>query len=281
MIDLSTIPKPDWISDCGRAVLYCGDCLDILPKLPDGCVDAVVTDPPYGHNNNNGDLIANREAALGKGKSPEAEWRPIANDGPEANEIFRAILPGLRRVLSPGCCCCCCCGGGGPDPQFARWALWMDEVFSFKQMVVWDKGPMGMGWHYRRSYETVLVGEVPGAACRWFDESAKIENIIRPGYRGIRKIIPSKDQHPTEKPPELAGHFVGLHTLAGHTVLDPFMGSGTTGVACAKLGRDFIGVEIDPTYFEIAKKRIAAELAQGRLFEAPAPKVAEQVKAFE
>ena len=51
-----------------------------------------------------------------------------------------------------------CVLGGGPDPQFARWSLWMNEVFNFKQMVVWDNGPMGMGWHYRRSYETVLVG---------------------------------------------------------------------------------------------------------------------------
>ena len=55
----------------------------------------------------------------------------------------------------------------------------MDGIIGFKQMVVWDKGPIGMGWHYRRSYETVLVGEKPGAACRWFDDSQQIENIIR------------------------------------------------------------------------------------------------------
>lgn len=47
-------------------------------------------------------------------------------------------------------------------------------------MIVWDKGPMGMGWHYRRSYETVLVAEKPGAACRWYDDTNGIENIIRP-----------------------------------------------------------------------------------------------------
>ena len=78
------------------------------------------------------------------------------------------------------------CGGGGPDPQFARWALELDQHLDFKQMVVWDKGPMGMGWHYRRSYETVLVAQKPGAACRWFDKTNRIENIIR----HIPKIIP-------------------------------------------------------------------------------------------
>lgn len=128
-------------------------------------------------------------------------------------------------------------------------------------MVVYDKGPMGMGWHYRRSYETVLVAEKPGAACRWFDTTKRVENIIRK----FRKIIPSKDQHPTEKPVELGSHFIGLHTAPGHLVLDPFMGSGTTGVACIQTGRKFIGIEIDPTYFEIACKRIRDANQQMRL----------------
>ena len=238
----------------GRAVIYCGNCLEILPQLPAGSVDAVVTDPPYGHNNNNGDLIHRWEAALGRG--PHGEARAIANDGVEANELFKAVLPEISRVLGPGCCCCCCCGGGGPDPQFARWSLWLDEVLEFKQMVVWDKGPMGMGWHYRRSYETVLVAQKRGAACRWFDETDRVENIIRPGQYGIRKIIPSANEHPTLKPVELAAHFIHLHTQADHLVCDPFMGSGTTGLAAVQLGRRFIGIEIDPHYFAIAHKRI-------------------------
>ena len=242
------------ILDSGNIVLYCGDCLDILPTLEPGSVDCVVTDPPYGHNNNNGDLIHRREAALGRGECGEA--RAIENDGAEANEIFRLMLPEAYRILAPGCCCCCCCGGGGgPDPQFARWSLWLDEVFNFKQMVVWDKGPMGMGWHYRRSYETVLVGEKPGAACRWFGGNNK-ENIIRPGQYGIRKIIPQKDQHPCAKPVELYAHFIGLHSQPGDLVVDPFMGEGPCGVACARMGRRFIGIEIDPGYFQIAVDRI-------------------------
>ena len=173
--------------------------------------------------------IARREAALGKNPVPISEWRPIANDGPEANEIVRWFFREANRLLSPGCCCCCCCGGGGPDPQFARWSIWLDEIVGFKQMVVWDKGPMGMGWHYRRSYETVLVGEKPGAACRWFDVTDRIENVIRPGTLGASKILPSRDQHPTQKPDGLGAYFIRLHTQTNDVVLDPFMGSGTTG----------------------------------------------------
>jgi len=234
-----------------------GDCLEVMADMPDGCVDAVVTDPPYGHNNNNdGDLIANWEAALGRGESGEA--RPIANDGAEANELYRQALPLMRRLLPRGhCCCCCCAGGGGPDPQFSRWSLWMDEVFAFKQMVVWDKGPMGMGWHYRRSYETVLVGEVPGEACQWYG-GRKTENIIRPGQYGIRKIMPGADEHPCAKPVELYAHFIGLHTQSGGVVLDPFAGNGPCCVAAKKLGRRWIGIEIDPGYAEIARKRVSA-----------------------
>lgn len=237
--------------------LHLGDCLDFMRTLPDKSVDAVITDPPYGHNNNNGDLISRREAALGKGDYiPERDDRPIANDGKEANDIFSIFIQESARILKPGSCCCCCCGGGGPDPMFARWSLEMDKHLEFKQMVIWDKGPMGMGWHYRRSYETILVAQKSGAACKWYDDTRKIENIIRPGYKNIKKIIPSKFHHPTQKPIELFSHFINLHTVPGDTVLDPFMGSGTTGVACVQTGRNFIGCEIDPEYYAMAEQRI-------------------------
>ncbi len=244
--------------------VHTGDAIAAMRLLPPGCVDFVFTDPPYGNNiNSNGDLIS--RIGLSRGieyqKGSTNDGRPIANDGPEANDLFRACLPEWFRLLQPGCCCCCCCGGGGPDPQFARWALWMDEVFAFKQMVVWDKGPIGMGWHYRWSYETVLVGEVPGAACRWYDTTRAVENIIRPG-NGIRRIVLRANQHPTEKPVELARHFIRLHTKPGDVVLDCFAGSGSTLEACVREGRRFVGIELDPHWAGAARKRIAEALAQ-------------------
>ena len=255
--------------DADGVTIYHGDCRDVLASLPDKSIDFVFTDPPYGHNNNDGDLIANREKALGRPKTASSEARPIANDGPEANDMFRELLPEYHRLLRQGgCCCCCCCCGGGPDPQFARWSQWIDaSPLDFKQMVVWDKGPMGMGWHYRRSYETVLVAQKPGAACKWYDDTNAVENIIRPGHKGIRKILPSADQHPTEKPPELAGHFIGLHTQPGDVVLDPFMGAGSTLVAAYRMGRRAIGVELEERWCEVAVEK----LKQVDLFAAALP----------
>jgi DNA modification methylase len=246
-------------------VIYCADCLDILPQIPDKAVDFIFTDPPYGHNNNNNnDMIANREAIYGGKNKPRKvaveEYRPIANDGPEANELFQKCIIEYARLLSGGGCCCCCCGGGGPDPQFARWSLWLDKVIPFKMMVVWDKGPMGMGHHYRRSYETVLVATVAGAPVKWYASSKDIENIIRPGDYGIKKIIPSADQHPTEKPTELPSHFINLHSRAGEIILDPFLGSGTTAVAAKQLGRKFIGIEISQKYCDMAVQRLQQEI---------------------
>ncbi len=251
-----TLPAPYYQDDA--CTLYHGDARSILPGLDS--VDFIFTDPPYGHNNNNGDLISQREQALGLTKDA-SKCRPIANDGAEANDLVRWFFKEAKRILRSGCCCCCCCGGGGgPDPQFARWSIWLDEELDFKQMIVWDKGPIGMGWHYRRSYETVLVGMKPGAACKWYDETKQIENIIRPGYHGISKIIPRANEHPTPKPWQLAAHFIKLHTAPGDTVLDPFNGGGSTAYACKQLGRKYIGVELDEGYCADTAKRLRQEV---------------------
>ncbi len=237
--------------------IYHRDCREVLPQV--GLVDMIFTDPPYGHNNNNGDLIANWEKALGVGNPGPS--RPIVGDGAaEASALVRWLFDQAAKVLRNGgcCCCCCCCGGGGPDPQFARWSLWMDEHLDFKQMVVWDKGPMGIGWHYRRSYETVLVGQKRGGACKWYDETDRVENIIR--WPAIGKIIPSSEQHPTQKPEALSAYFIRLHTQPGELVVDPFMGSGSTLRAAKDLGRKAIGIEIEERYCELAAKRMSQEV---------------------
>jgi DNA modification methylase len=228
-------------------------CIEGMAKLPDKSIDMIFTDPPYGHNNNNNrDLISRREEALGRAATG-AEGRPIINDGAvEAATLFSALMAEAPRLLSSGGCCCCCGGGGGPDPQVARWSLAMDEALEFKHMVVWDKGPMGMGWHYRRSYETILVAMKPGAPCRWYDETNAVENVIRK----IPKIIPRKDQHPTEKPPALAAHFIRLHSKPGDLILDPFAGSSSTLKAAREMGRLAIGFELDPQFIAMSKARL-------------------------
>lgn len=241
----------------GSVTIWHGDARELLPAMDEASIDFIFTDPPYGHNNNNNDLIHRWEAALGKPLRglPAEKARPIANDGPEANELIQWFFEQAARLLKPGCCCCCCCGGGGgPDPQFARWSLWLDQWLSFKQMIVWDKGGLGMGWHYRRNYETVLVAEKPGAACRWYGGN-KAANVIR-----FPKILPSQDQHPTQKPIELASLFIGYHSQPGDLVLDPFMGSGTTLEAAKSAGRRAIGIELEERWCEMAAQRLAQEV---------------------
>lgn len=261
--------KLEILCDKPRIELYQGDCLEILPTFPDKSFDLVLTDPPYGHNNNNGDMISRWKAIFENKKDSynvENDWRPILNDGKEANDLFKMAIKEEARLLKEGCCCCCCCCGGGSDPQFARWSLWLDEVIPFKMMVIWDKGKMGMGHHYRRSYETILIAQKGGSKCKWYAESKDIENIIRPNDYGIKKIIPTAEQHPTQKPVELASFFILLHTQVGDTILDPFAGSGTTGVAAYNLNRNCTMIELEPKYCDIIRKRFDVLVRQERIF---------------
>ena len=96
-------------------------------------------------------------------------------------------------------------------------------------------------------------------------------------FFGIRKIIPPATDHPTPKPPELARHFIRLHTQPRDTVLDPFMGGGSTAVAAVKEGRKFVGIELDPRWFDLACRRIEQAYAQPDLFVAPPSPKPEQL----
>jgi site-specific DNA-methyltransferase (adenine-specific) len=242
-------------AEAGIAV-YHADCRDVLPLIPEGSVDLVLTDPPYGHNNNNnGDLAHRREEALGlvkRGEVHAGAARPIANDGFDAAcELVQFVYAEAGRVLKPGCCCCCCGGGGGPDPQFARWSLWLDDAVGFKQAVVWDKGGLGMGWHYRRNYELMLVGQKPGAACKW-NGGNTTANVIQ----GIPGIKPGEDEHPTPKPVDLMRRFVWLHSDTGDLVLDPCLGGGPTLVAAKTEGRKAIGIDVDERWCSLTLERL-------------------------
>ena len=238
--------------------LYHGDAIEVMRSLPHRSIDMVLTDPPYGHNNNNGDLAHRRESVLGIRATTDADARPIANDGPEATDLFRVACAEFSRLLDDGCCCCCCCCGGGPDPQFARWSLILDEAIGFKHAVVWRKPGIGMGWHYRRDYELILIAQKPGAAARWYGGRNQSNVIETPGWQRGGNI-----DHPTPKPESLMGTMIELHSQPGHVVLDPFAGSGTTLVAARRLGRRAIGVEIDQTYCDVIVRR----LAQRSIFE--------------
>ena len=249
----------------GKATLFLGDCLEILPTLANNSVDVLWTDPPYGHNNNNGDLISRREAALGGGTYEAGkDDRPICNDGPDdMRRVVDGALVEAARILKRESCCCGCCGGG-PSPTFAWLAERMDrDGLSFFHAVVWDKGGLGMGWRYRRNYEMIMIAHRRGGRLKWETKSKGRDtaNVVR-----IPKIIPRESQHPTPKPRELPEHFLRLHAKAGDVVLDPFMGEGPCGEAATGMGCQYIGIEIEQKYFDIACERIENAQRQGRLF---------------
>ena len=246
----------------GRVTLFNADMRDVLASLPDGSVDMIWTDPPYGHANHDGDWNARLNAHRG------IDNQPIANDTPDTMRgVVDAMLRQAARLLAADCCCCCCCcGGGGPKPTFAWVADRMDrEGLTFFHSVIWDKVNPGLGWRYRRQHEMVMVAHRTGGKLLWADEKRASPNIY--------SLMPDrKREHPNEKPLALVDHFLTLHTKPDHLVLDPFMGGGTTGVSAVNLGRRFIGVEIDPGHFATACRRIEAAVREPRMFVEAAPK---------
>lgn len=241
--------------EIGDAVLYRGDCLEVMATLPDECVSMLWTDPPYGHSNHKGDLNAQLNAHRG------IESKPIANDDADGmRRVIDGMLSEAIRILHPDCCCCCCCCGGGPRPTFAWVANRMDSSgLSFFHSVIWDKNNPGLGWRYRRQHEMVMVAHKEGGKLLWNEERKAQANIVK-------KMPPRERVHPNEKPVELVSHFLHNHTTRGQVVCDPFMGSGTTGVAAVQEGRKFIGIELERKYFDIACRRIEDAQRQQRLF---------------
>jgi len=211
--------EPDWQRD--GITLYCGDCLDVLPTLAAGSVDAVVTDAPY----------ANGTAYASYQDTPAELARLIA-------AIMRFMLrTGSRVAVTPG-------------------------VIS---MHLWPTPTWALSWHSPNSnarscwgfscWQPILVyGKDPYLANRM---GCRPDSFT---YSSLKKR--SVDGHPCPKPLGIMEWIVKRCSLAGEAVLDPLMGSGTTGVACVQTGRRFIGIEKEPKYFEIAVKRIEAAIAE-------------------
>lgn len=122
--------------------------------------------------------------------------------------------------------------------------------FKFQNIIIWNKGNATPNRYYLNAYEMILMLRKGNA-----------KNINNMGTRNILDIknIRGNKTHPTEKPVELNEIFIQNSSNKGEIILDPFMGTGSCGVACEKLGRNFIGIEIDKKYYDIAEKRINAK----------------------
>ena len=218
----------------GDATLYRGDALEILPTLAAGSVDVVVTDPPYG---------TAVEVRRVKGV------RILGDDDTVMRDAALLACPDIPMMVfgSPKM----------PRPKGTRF------------VVIWDKGELvGMGdlrFPWKLTHEEInIIGD-------GFSRGRRTGSVVRFPLR--MPWTKHKDavtgSHPAEKPLGLMRWCLSFLPDSA-TVLDPFMGSGTTGVACAHLGRKFIGIEIDPGYFDVACRRIEDAMTGGPLLKGKA-----------
>lgn len=208
--------------------IYNEDCLEGMIRIPDNTIDLVVTDPPY--------CIG----ATSNGK--KGSW----SDNNLIKPFFNAYFKELKRV----------CKSEAELYINTDWRTYpflypiIQKCFDIKNLIVWDYEWIKAGSHYRFSHEFIIYA-VKGDVKRKFNAGERDVWRIRPiNFTSKEKL------HNAQKPIELVRKMIVNSSCEGDTVLDTFMGSGTTAVACKGLKRNYIGFEIDEVYFEIANSRI-------------------------
>lgn len=224
-----------------------GDCLERMKEIPDGSVDMVLTDPPYG--------------------TTACKWDSIIPLEPMWEQLKRAIKPNGAIVMTAS--------------QPFTSALVMSNAEMFRYDLKWCK-TQATGFYNAnrmplRAHEDILVfykklptynpqkteGEpyrmTRGSASDIYQGKDLHETVSDGGRHPLSWKVFKRDKskvHPTQKPVALMEYLIKTYTNEGETVLDFTMGSGSTGVACANTSRNFIGIELDQGYFDIAKQRI-------------------------
>lgn len=240
----AVVMREEVIGDC-RLIL--GDCRDILPTL--GRVDAVVMDPPYGVDG----ALNSKTARSGNGRKNDYGTfvdSPVYVDTVAVPIVNACIANGWRVVLTPGNRCLTLY----PPP---------DSFGAIMQ-------PASIGlqaWGRADAQPILYYGKSPYGGIRL------------PGQRCSHTLTETAEPngHPCPKPEKFWEKIVQSASLPDETILDPFMGSGTTGVACIRLGRRFIGIECEPRYFDIACRRIEAEHRRPRLaLPEPVPRATQE-----
>ncbi len=217
--------KPDWTSPDGDIQLYCGDCLEILPEMEAGSVDAVVTDPPYPKQYL--PLFEHLSSLSVNLLKPKGILLTLSGQL-YLDSVMESLGKHLHYIWA-GCY-------STPSAACSIWPRGISAAWKPLLLYSPDKKFKYKPW----VYDTVTAtGDYKG------DHKQHVWGQNQNGFNDI----------------------VSRFTLEGWSILDPFMGSGTTGVACVKTGRKFIGIELEPKYFEIAIKRIEGALEEFPLFD--------------
>jgi site-specific DNA-methyltransferase (adenine-specific) len=208
------------------------DAIEWLKTLPDRSVDLIVTDPAY----------ASLEEHRARGTTPKlTNWFPVVQ-----NEYFPAFFVECFRVLKADRHLYLICDA---TTMFLVKDVAIGAGFRFWKPIVWNKISIGMGYHWRAQCEFVLFFE---------KGKRKLNDLSLSDVRPYRRIDKS---YPTEKPVGLLQDLIGNSSHPGELVIDPFMGSGSTGCAALNLGRRFAGCDIEPRALQWAHDRLARRAA--------------------
>lgn len=236
--------RKEVIGDC---TLYLGDCLEVMRNLPE--VDHVITDPPYEDELHN---------AIGRIRRKDGREMIQSLGFNGVNQSRRDICKEVVRV-STGWAIIFTLAEG-----VREWRDFLQEFGAkYDTCLAWvkpDSTPRMNGQGAARGFECAVTSWCSGGYRKW----------NAGGKRGVYTHLTNQrdrdGRHPTEKPIPLMAELLADFTNEGQLILDPFMGSGTTGVACARMGRRFIGIEMNEEYFNVACERIESAYKQGDMF---------------
>lgn len=248
-------------ADLDYAVLYQGDCINTMEEIPDGSVDGLIIDPPYSSG---GTFSTQRKTETGKkyldtGGEKQTKFPDFSGDNMDMRSFtmfMRAVLfEGRQKTKESGVCCVFIDFRNLPAVadamQMAGW--------TWRGIAVWDKlNSRPQKGRFKNQCEYIV----------WGSNGAMPPDRGVPVLDGVfrfQNVPTARAHHQTEKPIGLMEKVVEI-VPPGGTVLDCFMGSGSTGVACVRTGRRFIGIELNEFYFETAARRIEEETSQETLF---------------
>lgn len=231
-----------------RAELLVGDSLLLVrERVPDNSLDAICTDPPYKS------LEKHRKSGtttrLKKSKASSNVWFPVIEDAvliEHAVEWLRVLKPG--RHLYVFC---------DPETSYSIVPQMLAAGWQWGNRLIWNKGVIGMGYHYRRKYEDILFFTKKPKGTQ---KKRKLRNLgmadvlDKPKYKRLK----GKGVYPTEKPVPLLRDILHQSLEPGELVMDPFMGSGSCGEAALQLGCRFLGLDVMPEAVQLASDRLRA-----------------------
>ena len=245
MTDASSAPRttlelprlfPEPQTTRARCSLANLDAVEWLRSLPSASVDLIVTDPPYESLEKH--RAVGTTTRLKHSKSSSNDWFSIFPNSrfPEFfAEAYRVLAKNRHFYLF-----------SDPETMFVAKPLAERAGFKFWKPLVWDKLSIGMGYHYRSRYEFVLFFE---KGKRKLADLGVSDIIDEPRIRG---------EYPAQKPIRVSEVIIGQSTTTGELVIDPFMGSGSTGYAALSLGRRFAGTDISPNAVALTRSRLSA-----------------------